>query len=406
MPRTFESTHDWIRFQLDLTRAPVALWMLLGEARSKCEHMSQVPLLPAVAERMHRLALVRGVAATTAIEGNTLTEEEVERHFDGLLQLPPSRQYLATEVDNVLGAINETARVLAIARPAAVRPEEILALNRRLLDGLPRESDVVPGAIRSHSVTVGRYRGAPPEDCAYLLDRLCEWLGETWIVNEQGVDWNVPQALLKAILAHLYIAWIHPFGDGNGRTARLLEFRLLASAGVPTAASHLLSNHYNKTRSRYYQELDAASRSGGNVIPFLLYALNGFVDEMKLQLAEMHDQHRQLLWKHHVTVTLGTSTSAAKRRQAELAVRLGELGSVFQASALAHLSAPLAAAYARRHGRTLARDLAELQALDLLVNEDGGWRAKTEVLAAMLPILPPGAARSTSVDFDGHQPSR
>lgn len=68
-------------------------------------------------------------------------------------------------------------------------------------------------------------------------------------------------AILKAIAAHLYLAWIHPF-DGNGRTARLMELRLLLAAGVTTPATHLLSNHYNLTRGEYYRQLDAASRTG------------------------------------------------------------------------------------------------------------------------------------------------
>jgi Fic family protein len=42
--------------------------------------------------------------------------------------------------------------------------------------------------------------------------------------------------VIKSIIAHLYLAWIHPFGDGNGRTARLLEVRFLMEAGVPSAA--------------------------------------------------------------------------------------------------------------------------------------------------------------------------
>jgi Fic family protein len=61
-------------------------------------------------------------------------------------------------------------------------------------------------------------------------------------------------ALMKAILTHLYIAWIHPFGDGNGRTARLAELQILLAAGMPMPASHLLSNHYNTTRTDLYRQ--------------------------------------------------------------------------------------------------------------------------------------------------------
>ena len=50
-------------------------------------------------------------------------------------------------------------------------------------------------------------------------------------------------AILKAIFAHLYLVWIHPFGDGNGRTARLLEFHILTAASLPYPVTHLLSNY-------------------------------------------------------------------------------------------------------------------------------------------------------------------
>jgi hypothetical protein len=98
--RTYEKTHPWITFKLDLRRAAPAFWMLLGEARSKCEHIANVPLRPATAEQLHLLYLAKGALATTAIEGNTLSEDEVVRHLEGKLRLPPSKEYLTREIDN------------------------------------------------------------------------------------------------------------------------------------------------------------------------------------------------------------------------------------------------------------------------------------------------------------------
>ena len=76
--RTYEETHPWITFRLDLNKINYRGWMLLGEAQSKCEHLSGVPLVPGAAERLNELYLAKGVLATTAIEGNTLTEEQVK----------------------------------------------------------------------------------------------------------------------------------------------------------------------------------------------------------------------------------------------------------------------------------------------------------------------------------------
>ena len=104
--RTFERTHAWISYRCDLGKAGAALWLALGEAASKCEHISRVPLRPATAQALHQLYLAKGAAATTAIEGNTLSEEEVLKAVEGRLVVPPSKQYLKQEVENIIAACN------------------------------------------------------------------------------------------------------------------------------------------------------------------------------------------------------------------------------------------------------------------------------------------------------------
>jgi len=59
---------------------------------------------------MHQLYLAKGALATTAIEGNTLSESEVLRVLTGELKLPPSREYLKQEIDNVAEAFNKIYR--------------------------------------------------------------------------------------------------------------------------------------------------------------------------------------------------------------------------------------------------------------------------------------------------------
>ncbi|MFA7364566.1 MAG: Fic family protein, partial [Aminobacteriaceae bacterium] len=233
--REYERTHPWITFSLDLSKASYKIWMLLGEAQSKCRHISGVPLRPGDAEKLHKVYLTRGVRATTAIEGNTLTEDDVRRIIDDDLQLPPSRAYLKQEVENIVSACNAIAHGVSssVSRRPELTVEDIFGYNRMVLDGLPLKEDIYPGEIRTFPVVAGGYRGAPAQDCRHLLEKLCSWLNDPddFHLGERN---KIAAGLLKAVLAHLYLVWIHPFGDGNGRTARLLEFRFLLEAGAPS----------------------------------------------------------------------------------------------------------------------------------------------------------------------------
>ena len=100
--RTFQKTHPWINFRPDLRQADYTLWIQLGEAQAKCEQVAGVPLLPGVAENLHQVFLAKGALATTAIEGNTLTEEDALKLIKGELDLPPSKEYLGQEIQNII----------------------------------------------------------------------------------------------------------------------------------------------------------------------------------------------------------------------------------------------------------------------------------------------------------------
>ena len=295
--RQYESSHPWITFQADFRTLPYSTWIRLGEAQSKCEHLATVPLLPDIAEQLHQLYLAKGVVATTAIEGNTLTEEEVLRRLQGKLFLPPSKEYLGQEVDNVIEACNQISQDVLHSRALTLSPAEIRGYNQLVLRSLPAGEDVRPGQVRTHSVVVGSYRGAPAEDCDYLLERFCQWLNDE--IKFPGND-RIVAGILKAIVAHVYFAWIHPFGDGNGRTARLIEFKILLASGVPMAAAHLLSNHYNLTRQEYYRRLALTSKRGGSLDDFIWYALQGFVDGLKEQLGYIRQQQIIVLARFHL----------------------------------------------------------------------------------------------------------
>ncbi len=390
--REYESTHPWISFKLDLNRFPYTLWALLGEAVSKCEHVAGTPLRPDIARELHQMFLAKGVLGTTAIEGNTLSEEEVLLHLEGELRLPPSREYLQREIENVISACNDIGAAIFEGRLEEISPELIMDYNGRVLDGLELEDDdAVPGQIRKRAVGVARYKAAPPADCEYLVERLCDWLtGPALTVVPQ--DQVVTYAVIRAIIAHLYVAWIHPFDDGNGRTARLLEFRILVASGVPTPTAHLLSNHYNQTRAGYYRQLDHASKSGGDVVPFVSYAVRGLVDGLREQLRLIQDQQLNEAWQNYVHDAFRESKSPGDQRRRHLVLDLSLQGEIVPKSQLLQLSPRVATAYAGKTGKTLTRDLNELVRMNLVERGPRGFRARSEIIRQFLPMKAPGGS--------------
>ena len=381
--RTYEKTHPWLTFSLDASQLDYRIWLLLGEAVSKSEHIAGVPLDPEAAEKLHAIYLAKGVLATTAIEGNTLTEQQVRDHLDGRLDLPPSRQYLAREIDNIVEACNNIGNTVINGDSGPISPDEIREYNRLVLKNLPLQEHVVPGELRRHSVTVGTYRGAPAEDCEFLLSKFCEWLNAL----ELPESYPQPYAVLAAIAAHLYFVWIHPFGDGNGRTARLIEFRYLLRAGFPTPAAHLLSNFYNLTRSEYYRQLDKAGQTGGRMSEFIAYAAQGLVDQLREQLQVIRGLQWETTWRNYVYERFGRGSPAHLRRR-RLVLELSKItenkGWV-QASAISELSTRLAREYANRTPKTLSRDLNAVVEMGLVQQEGRRVRANKRMMLAFLP---------------------
>ncbi len=384
---TYQKSHPWITFRLRLDRLPPDFWILAGEAKSKCEHIASVPLKPDVGKQLHEVYLVKGLRATVAIEGNTLSEDEVQKRIEGELKLPQSQEYLGTEIDNVLEAINHVDREVKNRKPPAITVEVIKEFNRIILKNLDLQPGVTPGEIRKEPFGVGGYRGVPAAECEFLLARLCEWLNSPdFQPPNWGKERTIIPSMIKAILAHLYLEWIHPFGDGNGRTGRLVEFVILVCSGVPTSAAHLLSNHYNLTRTEYYRQLDASSKSGGDVVPFLIYAVQGLVDGLRSQLEFIRAHQWDLAWHSYVYEQFRDKVSKSDVRRRRLVHDLSNMKDPVPLNQLPQISTRVAAAYATRGARTLSRDLNVLKEMDLIEGTPEGYRAKNETILVFLPF--------------------
>ncbi|MGA9376675.1 MAG: Fic family protein [Mycobacterium sp.] len=377
----------FIRFEFDTTRLTPDMWLDLGEAMSKCQHLAGVPLKPARANDMSAVYLARGVQATTAIEGNTLSEAEVKQIVaKGTANVGKSRQYQEREVQNVLGAIYQMDEALRAGMKLPITRDRLERLNLQILDGIPGEPEVVPGRLREHNVTAGRYLAPRWQDVPDLLDRFVRWLAElrSAVTPNSPVRDRFVNAILAAMLAHLYIAWIHPFGNGNGRLARLIEVQILSESGVvPIVATNLLSDYYNKTRDHgYYRALDAAQR---DVNLFIRYALDGFLDELRGQIEVVKAENIQIHWESYVYEMFRDMPDTETRtRQRELALAMPE-GKWITSKDATDLNTTLARFYTKVGDRTPTRDLNDLTKLGLAEKDKRRYRARRSVIQAFIP---------------------
>jgi Fic family protein len=381
------STHPFITFDFDMRTINAQTWLKLGEAMSKCQHLGGAPVKPGVAVELSAIYLARGVQATTAIEGNTLSAQEVlDVVQKGSAGVPQSQAYLEREVSNIATAIVEIDEALRRGERLPLTRERLCVLNFKVLDGIPDEPHVVPGVLRKHDVTVGAaYRPPHYTEMPELVDRFVKWLADVRRVPHDAPDESrFTTSLISAILAHLYIAWIHPFGNGNGRVARLVEVQILSESGiVPLIATNLLSDFYNKTRGAYYLALAEAQRDPG---AFVRYAIAGFLDEVRLQIERVRSENLAVHWESYVYELFNdrpNTDARARQRAVALCMPVGEW---LRPEAVTNLNPPIARAYAICGERTPARDLNDLAKMGLVERRGRRlYRVRREIIEGFVP---------------------
>ena len=358
---------------------------LLGQCYAFIQAITNTPIRPDYREQLLSVSLRRGALATTAIEGNTLSELDLDRLETGE-SLPASRQYMQKEVQNILDALNILLKESTIGQNQ--EPTTINQL-RRFHEMVGKDLGDAYGELghfRRNNVTVGNYRPPSFEQVDELVQKFCDWLLKEFHYTKGQ---NFDEAVLQAIVSHVYLVWIHPFADGNGRTARLLEFNLLLRAGVPDIASHLLSNHYNNTRDQYYRELQHAEHTG-NLTDFILYALEGFRDGLEYDVLRIiHDDQIDMTWKnyvHDITEKLQESEKKSEkimRRVKTLAYYLP--ADVFlSVHQIKSYDNHIFQVYNEYTYPTLKSDLDFLVKHNLLVSENEKYRSNKDVLRTMM----------------------
>ena len=262
--------------QYKLTNKLVAMLTAVAEAKAVID---RARLLPKQELRLRRQALIRMTHSSTHIEGNQLNLHQVEAVYAHKKVDAPNRDIY--EVQNYLKALRYIGQVVQKKQPFGERV--VLKIHKLVTDKTLLEEQC--GRYRKGPVYIVRRRLGLPEETVYmgpdskkvpkLMAELIEWVRES---EKQDVH-----PVIVAGVVHQEIAAIHPFADGNGRTARTLATLILYQRGFGFRRLFALEDYYNKDRPAYYRAISVGENyeeRRTDITAWLEYFVKGFKEEI------------------------------------------------------------------------------------------------------------------------------
>ncbi len=248
--------------------------------------IDRAKILPKHELRLRRQATIRMTHHSTEIEGNKLNMQQVEALYAKKKIDAPDRDI--HEVKNYLNALKYIEKVVAEKKP--ITEKVILKIHK-----LVTYKTLAPqfsGSYRHGPIYVVRRRFGMPQETLYtgpdakkvpqLMKNFVVWLKES-----EGKEIN---PVIVAAITHLEIAAIHPFNDGNGRTARALATLILYQRGYDFRRLFALEDYYNTDRPTYYKAVNVGKnyeKRRTDLTSWLEYFVKGFkkeIDEVKSKI--------------------------------------------------------------------------------------------------------------------------
>lgn len=241
-----------------------------------------LPITPAVLATLRETARLFSTHYSTMIEGNRLTQEEVIRviekndHF-------PGRERDEKEVLGYYAALEKTEQ-LGIAG-GVVTELQIQILHALAMAGGRNKLKPTPHRDGQNVIRDSRSKGIvymPPEakDVPTLMKDMV-----AWIKTSEVAELPCP---IRAGVAHYQLATIHPYYDGNGRTARLLATLVLHLGGYDLKGLYSLEEYYAQNLGQYYNALTVGpshnyylGRAESDISQWVEYFCNGVADSFE-----------------------------------------------------------------------------------------------------------------------------
>lgn len=226
------------------------------------------PLIPKWEVSLRRDAILRSAHSSTAIEGNPLSFEEVSN-------LAAGRDLMVQRKDKqeVLNYLKTLEMVPDFAEKNPFTVKDFLRIHKIVTDKT-LENPEDEGVFRNRAVfVVNRFAGEivyrpPSTDKVFLLvDDFFNWFN-----SEEA---NEVDSVIQAGITHYEIVRIHPFIDGNGRTARVMATLVLYKRGFDVKRFFALDDYYDHDRNSYYEALKNVDQKTLDLTSWLEYFTDG-----------------------------------------------------------------------------------------------------------------------------------
>jgi Fic family protein len=209
------------------------------------------------------------------IEGNNTTiAEYIETKLSDIKVVTPSIREIQN-IEKAMAFIEENVNDYPINRAF------LSEMHKKIVDGLlpppDGEGDSTPGVYRKVNLKINKSSHKPPEWLAVedYMNELLEFVNK---------DDSPKYDLLKTAIAHHRFVWIHPFGNGNGRTVRLFTYAMLVKAGFNVNVGRIINPTavFCSNRNDYYKFLSEADKGTvEGLTSWIEYVLKGLKDEIE-----------------------------------------------------------------------------------------------------------------------------
>jgi len=278
----YTTPHNWIRYNSQV------IANALAEAKGTVLSLRSIPFQRRWVETLQKIELKREIAGTSRIEGADFTDRELD------VALKESPEELQTRSQRQAHAAVKTYRWIAeLPLEMPINADLILMIHRNIITGAD-DDHCPPGQIREQDQNVHfgnpRHRGSDGgEECGLAFASFTEALQHEYRGHE---------LIVQAIAAHYHMAAMHPFLDGNGRTARALEALILQRAGLRDSSFIAMSNYYYDEKNAYLAALTEVRQQEHDLTPFLLFSLKGVALQGQRLLSQIQHEISKELFRN------------------------------------------------------------------------------------------------------------